>query len=129
MCVRVCACVCVCVCVCHISGTIPGSRLQLPFPCPMDHVFDLEGGLSRPLPADTYGPEIEFKEYSFLNNTKVRYWADARNTDTRAPTRTCTHTRTGAVRLFEGKGLSPFSGGPVTKSWELLCVGVGAPDG
>ena len=24
------------------DGNIPGSSLQLPFPCPMDHIFDLE---------------------------------------------------------------------------------------
>ncbi|KAJ9524490.1 hypothetical protein QJQ45_019543 [Haematococcus lacustris] len=40
----------------------------------MDHVFDLEGGWSRGLPADTYGPHIDFREYSFLNNSKARSW-------------------------------------------------------
>ncbi|KAL6753317.1 nucleotide-diphospho-sugar transferase-domain-containing protein [Haematococcus lacustris] len=53
------------------AGRIPGSDFELPFPCPMDHVFDLEGGWSRGLPADTYGPHIDFREYSFLNNSKL----------------------------------------------------------
>ncbi len=58
-------------CTSRAAGVIPGSNFELPFPCPMDHVFDLEGGLGRDLPADTYGPPIQFKEWSFLNNSKV----------------------------------------------------------
>jgi hypothetical protein len=37
----------------------------------MDHIFDLEGGWTKPLPVDVYGPDTEFREYSFLNNTNV----------------------------------------------------------
>jgi len=31
-------------------------------------VLDLEGGLARPLPGDTFGPDIDFRESSFLAN-------------------------------------------------------------
>lgn len=53
------------------AGTIPGTNFELPFQCPMDHVYDLEGGLTRQMPADTYGPHIDFREFSFFNNTNV----------------------------------------------------------
>ena len=49
------------------DGTIPGSELELPFVCPLDHVIDLET-LSADYPEDTHGPKVEWKEYSFLEN-------------------------------------------------------------
>ncbi len=61
---------CLCSCFCP-AGRIPGSNFTLPFPCPLDHVFDLEGGWTRQLPVDAYGPNTEFREYSFLQNSKV----------------------------------------------------------
>ena len=42
-------------------GVIPGSNFKIPFKCPMDHVFDLEGGWARDLPADVHGPNTDFK--------------------------------------------------------------------
>ena len=46
---------------CPLPGVIPGSNFKVPFKCPMDHVFDLEGGFARDLPADAHGPNVEFK--------------------------------------------------------------------
>eukprot|EP00798_Chlamydomonas_sp_ICE-L_P025303 gene25303-10957_t len=54
------------------AGTIPGSKFGLPFPCPLDHVFDLEGGWARDFGApDAFGPNIEYREHSFFNNKRM----------------------------------------------------------
>ncbi|EFN51848.1 hypothetical protein CHLNCDRAFT_37217 [Chlorella variabilis] len=49
------------------DGTIPGSGLDLPYICPADHVLDLEA-MSNTMPENEFGPNIEFREYSFLQN-------------------------------------------------------------
>ena len=49
-----------------IPGNIPGSKFIKPFICPMDHVFDIEGWWHRPLPEQEFGPNIPWREYSFL---------------------------------------------------------------
>jgi len=50
------------------SGVIPGSHFQLPFPCPMDHIFDLEQ-MVREVPH--LGPRFEWREHSFLQNPRL----------------------------------------------------------
>ena len=48
------------------DGNIPGAQgPQLPFVCPLDHVFDLDA-------LDRDGGMVEWKEYSFLDNPKAR---------------------------------------------------------
>ncbi|KAI3434501.1 hypothetical protein D9Q98_002576 [Chlorella vulgaris] len=49
------------------DGTIPGSALALPYLCPADHVLDLEA-MSAVLAEDDFGPNLQFREYSFLQN-------------------------------------------------------------
>mmetsp|Transcript_35964 Transcript_35964/g.88593 ORF Transcript_35964/g.88593 Transcript_35964/m.88593 type:complete len:683 (-) Transcript_35964:285-2333(-) len=51
-------------------GKIPGSETELPYLCPMDHVFEVETWL-RPMPANEAGPNIGFREYSFFDNPSV----------------------------------------------------------
>ena len=51
-------------------GKIPGSETELPFLCPMDHVFEVETWL-RPMPKEEAGPNIDFREYSFFDNPSV----------------------------------------------------------
>lgn len=50
------------------NGTIPGSATPLPiFPCPADHVLDLENGIHK-----QNGPIEELlREFSFLNNSRL----------------------------------------------------------
>eukprot|EP00967_Tisochrysis_lutea_P022114 scaffold25193_cov29-Tisochrysis_lutea.AAC.7 len=50
------------------NGTIPGSATPLPvFPCPADHVLDLENGIDK-----HNGPiESLLREASFLNNSRL----------------------------------------------------------
>jgi hypothetical protein len=50
------------------NGTIPGSATPLPiFPCPADHVLDLEHGIHK-----LNGPiEGLLREFSFLNNSRL----------------------------------------------------------
>jgi len=50
------------------AGTIPGSKFKLPFPCPLDHVLDLEQ-MIRPVPH--FGPTLEWREHSFLQNPRL----------------------------------------------------------
>ncbi|KAK9813171.1 hypothetical protein WJX72_010080 [[Myrmecia] bisecta] len=52
------------------DGIIPGSKLELPYRCPMDHVFDLEQ-MARSMPAAEFGPDISYREFSFMNNTRL----------------------------------------------------------
>lgn len=49
-------------------GIIPGSALKLPYKAPIDHVLDLERMLGREKPFDEFGPNIPYREYSFLDN-------------------------------------------------------------
>ena len=51
-------------------GKIPGSETELPFLCPMDHVFEVETWL-RPMPEQEAGLNISFREYSFFDNPMV----------------------------------------------------------
>ncbi|KAL0034633.1 hypothetical protein WJX77_000275 [Trebouxia sp. C0004] len=51
------------------DGNIPGSSLQLPFRCPMDHIFDLEQMIKQH-PVEAVGPHIEWREHSLLNNSQ-----------------------------------------------------------
>ena len=37
----------------------------------MDHVFDIEGWWARVQPVDAFGPHIEWREYSFFENTRL----------------------------------------------------------
>ncbi|GMH36929.1 hypothetical protein BSKO_04802 [Bryopsis sp. KO-2023] len=57
------------------SGRIPGSNFELPFPCPLDHLLDLEsivkGHFSREMPEDEFGPYIDIRESSFLRNPRL----------------------------------------------------------
>lgn len=53
-------------------GTIPGSNLVTPYPCPADHMLDLEH-MSRPLEEREFGPNFEYRESSFLNNTQAQH--------------------------------------------------------
>jgi hypothetical protein len=39
--------------------------------CPLDHVFDLEGGWAAKMPEEEFGPHIEFREHSFLANHRL----------------------------------------------------------
>eukprot|EP00898_Chlorokybus_atmophyticus_P001329 jgi/Chlat1/2197/Chrsp17S02758 len=52
------------------DGMIPGSRIDQPFRCPLDHVFEIPN-LLRPLPESEYGPNIPFREYSFFSNPRT----------------------------------------------------------
>jgi len=55
------------------DGNIPGSKFLKPFICPADHVLDLEGGWAPMRGADDnpFGPHIEFREYSFMQNSRL----------------------------------------------------------
>lgn len=49
-------------------GTIPGSATKLPYKAPIDHVLDLERMLGQEKPFEEFGPNIPYREYSFLEN-------------------------------------------------------------
>jgi arabinosyltransferase len=49
-------------------GTIPGSATKLPFKAPIDHVLDLERMLGQVKPPAEFGPNVPYREYSFLEN-------------------------------------------------------------
>lgn len=49
-------------------GTIPGSATKLPYKAPLDHILDLERHLGHPKPFKEFGPDIPYREYSFLDN-------------------------------------------------------------
>ncbi|MEW5307750.1 MAG: hypothetical protein WDW36_010126 [Sanguina aurantia] len=53
------------------GGNIPGSQFKKPFICPMDHVFDLEGGWNPKRHEPDFGPHIEWRESSFLRNPRL----------------------------------------------------------
>lgn len=48
-------------------GVLPGSLTRQPFICPLDHVFEINVMLKE-LPEEEFGPGINIREYSFLDN-------------------------------------------------------------
>ncbi|KAJ1434121.1 Nucleotide-diphospho-sugar transferase [Sesbania bispinosa] len=48
-------------------GILEGSMTRQPFHCPLDHVFEVNVMLNK-LPEEEFGPEIDFREYSILDN-------------------------------------------------------------
>ncbi|MQL98019.1 hypothetical protein Taro_030727 [Colocasia esculenta] len=48
-------------------GALPGTMSRQPFLCPLDHVFEVNVML-KDLAEEEYGPKIDFREYSFLDN-------------------------------------------------------------
>ncbi|MBA0796508.1 hypothetical protein Gohar_007271 [Gossypium harknessii] len=48
-------------------GVLEGSMTRQPFLCPLDHVFEVNVML-KDLPEEEFGPAINIREYSFLNN-------------------------------------------------------------
>lgn len=48
-------------------GILEGTITRQPFICPLDHVFEVNVML-KDLPEEEFGPHIDIKEYSFLNN-------------------------------------------------------------
>lgn len=54
------------------SGVIPGSNFELPFPCPADHVLDLESMSNKDLSEEEFGPYIDWRESSFLANERAK---------------------------------------------------------
>ncbi|KAL8150611.1 hypothetical protein V2J09_020419 [Rumex salicifolius] len=51
-------------------GKFEGSMTQQPFVCPLDHVFEIDVMLQK-LPEEKYGPQIDIREYSFLDNPSL----------------------------------------------------------
>ncbi|KAF8412902.1 hypothetical protein HHK36_000874 [Tetracentron sinense] len=49
-------------------GVLAGTMTRQPFLCPMDHVFEVNVML-RKLPEEEFGSGIDFREYSFFENT------------------------------------------------------------
>ena len=57
------------------TGVFPGSALQLPFACPLDHVLEVDVLQRTSLPADTFGPPIDFRESTFLDAAAMKpHW-------------------------------------------------------
>ncbi|XP_057250909.1 arabinosyltransferase XEG113 isoform X2 [Beta vulgaris subsp. vulgaris] len=48
-------------------GVLEGTVTRQPFICPLDHVFEVNVMLQN-LPQQEYGPRIDIREYSFLDN-------------------------------------------------------------
>lgn len=48
-------------------GVLQGSITRQPFLCPLDHVFEVNVML-KDLPIEEFGPKINIREYSFLDN-------------------------------------------------------------
>ncbi|XP_047966123.1 arabinosyltransferase XEG113-like [Salvia hispanica] len=48
-------------------GILPGTLTRQPFICPLDHVFEVNIML-KDLPVEEFGPDINIREYSFLEN-------------------------------------------------------------
>ncbi|GBG80380.1 hypothetical protein CBR_g30748 [Chara braunii] len=51
-------------------GVLPGTLTSQPFRCPLDHVFEINHMLEA-FPVNEFGPQIHFREYSFLSNPRV----------------------------------------------------------
>ncbi|GAB4857978.1 hypothetical protein Ancab_015882 [Ancistrocladus abbreviatus] len=48
-------------------GVLEGSMTRQPFICPLDHIFEVNVMLKE-LPEEEFGPQIDIREYSFLDN-------------------------------------------------------------
>ncbi|XP_024520921.1 arabinosyltransferase XEG113 [Selaginella moellendorffii] len=51
-------------------GILHDTKTPQPFLCPMDHVFEVSNMLKN-MPEEEFGPAIDFREYSFLENPRV----------------------------------------------------------
>ncbi|KAG8097557.1 hypothetical protein GUJ93_ZPchr0013g35291 [Zizania palustris] len=51
-------------------GVMEGTMTRQPFLCPMDHVFEVHVML-KDLSKEEFGPHIDFREYSFLENPSL----------------------------------------------------------
>lgn len=51
-------------------GILEGTLTKQPFVCPMDHLFEIHTMLHG-LSEEEFGPQIHFREYSFLQNPSV----------------------------------------------------------
>lgn len=51
-------------------GILPGTKTRQPFLCPLDHVFEVNVMLQK-LSEEEFGPTIDFREYSFLENPRL----------------------------------------------------------
>ncbi|XP_019445117.1 PREDICTED: arabinosyltransferase XEG113-like isoform X2 [Lupinus angustifolius] len=51
-------------------GVLEGSITRQPFLCPLDHVFEVDVML-RELPEEEFGPKIDIREYSILENSAL----------------------------------------------------------
>lgn len=51
-------------------GFLEGSMTRLPFICPLDHVFEVNVMLKE-MPEDEFGPGINIREYSLLDNPSM----------------------------------------------------------
>ncbi|CAJ1941993.1 unnamed protein product [Sphenostylis stenocarpa] len=51
-------------------GILEGSMTRQPFLCPLDHVFEVNVMLKK-LPEEEFGPQIDFREYSILDNPSM----------------------------------------------------------
>jgi arabinosyltransferase len=52
-------------------GRLPGAPTVLPYKAPLDHILDLERALVRDLDTAEFGPNIPFREHSFLSNPRL----------------------------------------------------------
>jgi arabinosyltransferase len=53
------------------KGRLPGARTPLPYRAPIDHILDLERGIGRTKDENEFGPNVPFREYSFLDNPRM----------------------------------------------------------
>lgn len=54
------------------KGRLPGATATpLPYKAPLDHILNLEHGFGRPLRPDEHGPDIPYREHSFLRNPRT----------------------------------------------------------
>ncbi|MED6121700.1 hypothetical protein PIB30_032701 [Stylosanthes scabra] len=51
-------------------GILEGTLTRQPFICPLDHVFEVNVMLKK-LPEEEFGPEIDIREYSILDNPSL----------------------------------------------------------
>ncbi|KAK4804258.1 hypothetical protein SAY86_004075 [Trapa natans] len=51
-------------------GVLEGSLTRQPFICPLDHVFEIQT-MVKELPEEEFGPRINIREYSFLDNPSM----------------------------------------------------------
>ncbi|CAL0311724.1 unnamed protein product [Lupinus luteus] len=63
-------------------GVLEGSMTRQPFLCPLDHVFEVNVMLKE-LPEEEFGPKIDIREYSILENSALpaevkKSWLDVR---------------------------------------------------